>query len=150
MLILAVMMILLGVCVVFERAFPGAHSFAFVQSKTAIRLTWAFPLLVLLFLYLTWFAGGRVLGRAPRPMIDDPATALGGWGWVYDATVLLISWGTPFFLLGIVTIAAYVLVQRTPDWKRKVIELCVSLVLFAALIGFVIWDPHHVVHWLLD
>lgn len=111
---------------------------------------WMFPILVVLSLYLSWFAARGVLGRWPRPMFDDPKNIHGGWMWLYDATWGLILWGTPAFLIGAVGMAAFVLVKRNSNWKLRLLDLGVSMFLFAGLIGFLEWDPHNVWYWFFD
>src|SRR5687767_2499979 len=40
--------------------------------RAALVLAWAYPFLPVVSLYVTWLVAWTVLGRQPRPMLDDP------------------------------------------------------------------------------
>ncbi|MBA4388363.1 MAG: hypothetical protein C0404_10305 [Verrucomicrobia bacterium] len=107
------------------------------------------PLLVASF-YATWLAGRVSLGYWPRASLDDPKGIVGFWMWTYDATALLLLAGLP--VVGALAAMSLFRPLRdgSPEWKRRLVEASVGTVLILFAVGFLRWDPHHVVEWYFD
>jgi hypothetical protein len=107
------------------------------------------PLLVLSF-YATWLAGRFHLGHWPRPSLDDPKDIEGFWMWTYGFTGLVLTIGLP---VAVVLAGASVLrpaLNKSPEWKVRLAEAILGIVLLALAFAFIRLDPHRVVEWYMD
>src|SRR5688572_16799494 len=59
-------------------------------QRIAMVLAWAYPFLPVVSLYVTWLVAWTVLGRQPRPMLDDPKSISPIVVLPYAITALLI------------------------------------------------------------
>ncbi len=107
------------------------------------------PLLVTSF-YATWLAGRITLGYWPRPSLDDPKQISGFWMWTYDVTAMLSLVGLP--LVGVLAAMSLFRPLRdgSPEWRSRLVEAVVGTALILLAVGFMRWDPHHVVEWFFD
>jgi len=107
------------------------------------------PFLVLCF-YATWLAGKVSLGYWPRPSLDDPKGINGFWMWTYDFTGIVLCVGLPLVCVVAAASVVWSVLKKSPEWKARTIETVVGIVLLAAGIAFIRWDPQHVVEWFMD
>jgi hypothetical protein len=106
------------------------------------------PFLVASF-YATWLAGRISLGYWPRSSLDDPKQINGFWMLTYDLTALLLI-GLPVVGLLAAMSLFRPLGDGLPEWKTRLMEMLVGILLVILTIGFLLWDPHHVVEWYFD
>ncbi len=114
------------------------------------HLLLAYPFCLVLSFYAAWLAGRVSLGYWPRPGFDDPGQIEGFWMWAYYLPVFI-----PFIGLPIATAFAAVSLlthpkKNSPEWRLRLLETAVGIVLIVMAITFLRWDPHRVVEWYFD
>jgi hypothetical protein len=114
-------------------------------------LAWAtllYPLVFLAALYGEWLLAWYVLGRRPRPMLDDPQL-IPGSGWLYGITfagmLMILPMGCGAGLLNILHLAI-----NRPRWLSASLQLILFLVVWVGGYGLLRWDPWSVMDWYLD
>src|SRR5687768_16767030 len=97
-------------------------------------------------LYVTWLTAWAVLGREPRPSLDDPKF-ISAWVDVpYCATVFMLVGFPIAAVVGILYSAWF-------GWKQGRIALLLPFVHLASWIGalaLLSWDPLAVGNWFMD
>jgi hypothetical protein len=107
------------------------------------------PFLVMCF-YITWVAGKISLGNWPRPSLDDPKDIKGFWMWTYDFTGVVLCIGLPVVCVLAGASIVWPLLKKSPQWKARLTETMIGIILLALAIAFIRWDPQHVVEWYMD
>lgn len=107
------------------------------------------PLLILSF-YATWLAGRVSLGYWPQSSIDDPKFIEGFWMWIYFIPWILHVVGFPLALMVGAASVSISILEDSPEWKTRLIEVIVGIGVLVLTFTFIAWDPHKVVEWYLD
>jgi len=120
---------------------------------------WAYPVLLVAALHLTWFAAWLVLGHMPRPNLDDPKSI----GLLVDipyavTTAMLV--GAPGAMLLALCVTPVVVARRVARRKANERALGAAIAVSAALVGLaLLWgatflllrmDPWGVGTWYID
>ena len=125
----------------YERVHPRSK-----MLSVAASVTLAYPLLVLSLLYAQWFVAWMILGHPPDPTFDIPETIRGLWC-ISQITRFAILGGTiPVALLALGLNVAHIAVNR-PGVVRGVVRLAGMVLVLAAAIALIEWDPGEVVLW---
>jgi hypothetical protein len=120
-----------------------------------VRLAWLcaylYPILVLCAFYGTWLLACSALGRAPRPMLDDPKSIDGLMQIVHFIPAILIMAMPVLAPMGLV--ASFVLPRNRRDgWI--IARRCILASLYVAAcftVLRILWaDPGQVVEWYFD
>jgi cation transport ATPase len=117
------------------------------------KASFAYPLIMLGSLYLTWFVAWAVLGHPPRPSLDDPKYISTLVNISYAITKVLIIAAPGALVLGLGLIPLHIAAHTTSK-KGLLTKSIVPLLLFAGL-----WcttliitriDPWNVGKWFMD
>jgi hypothetical protein len=127
---------------------PVASSPPKRRLMTAGYVVALYPVMIPVYLYLTWLMAWCVLGHRPRPSLDDPKF-LGPIAQVPAAMFYLSIQSWP--IVWKISAGAYVIL--TIDWLRRqsmfiplLIPPCAWLVAFLILM----WDSQRVLYWYMD
>lgn len=114
---------------------------------------YAYPVLCVASLYLTWFAAWAALGHAPRPGLDDPKYIGLLVDVPYAVTMGLLNGALGAMLLG-VGLTPIAAASRAAKGRRRLVLGLVAPVLLVLLWGATLWflmaDPFDVVTWYAD
>jgi hypothetical protein len=99
--------------------------------------------------YAVWAIAGLVIGRWPRPLLDDPKT-LGGWvNLPHTVSVLILALAMP--ALGTSVAAALTLgFSRKMKWSAAFSWLSALLLSWTLAVGLARLDPGRVIAWFVD
>ena len=111
--------------------------------------SWTYPLALVGSLYLTWAVAWMVLGRPPRPSLDDPKSISGRVDVPYDVTLLFLIGSPAAMIGGIAVITCFGMLWKVGTW-RIVLGLAVLALVWAATIAFLRWDPWRIGKWFMD
>jgi hypothetical protein len=134
--------------VLFVGVIPVACSPPKRRRMTAVYAAALYPVMISVYLYLTWLTAWCVLGHRPRPYLDDPKL-LGPIFHVPAAMFFLSIQSWP--IVWKISAGAYVIL--TVDWLRRqsmfiplLIPPCAWLVAFVTLMK----DPMGILRWYFD
>lgn len=109
-------------------------------------IAWLYPLLMVASLYVTWLVAWVVLGKMPRPNLDDPKYI----AWQVDIPLAI----TGFLLIAMPGAATVGLMLECIVGKKPFTRRIANCLLLAGLwtlaICFLRWDPLNVVEWFFD
>jgi hypothetical protein len=126
-----------------QREHTAARALAVLAYTTA-----AYPLLLVGLLYGQWLLSWWVLGRQPRPSLDDPAY-IAGTSWMHWVTGLVFIGYVPMFIAAAVLNTLCALRHRNPGAQSAIrMTGCVTLWLGSLLLFRA--DPGLVVAWWCD
>lgn len=102
------------------------------------------PLMILVYLYATWFTAWVVLGHCPRSSLDDPKTISPIVMLPYVMTILaFLAW--PFSVATGIVFACVSGIRRSSDYPTFVLPWVWMGTFFA-----IRWAPFHVLVWFMD
>lgn len=111
--------------------------------------SWAYPLLLVGSLYMTWAVAWTVLGHPPRPYLDDPKF-ISMWVDIARDIALVLMIGFPAAMIGgAAVITWFGMLRKVGKW-RIILALAVLALVWAATVAFVRWDPWCVGYWFWD
>lgn len=120
-----------------------------LKLRIAMALSVCYPWLWLASVYVTWVVARVVLGRFPRPLLDDPKNIVGAVSTVHAISVALLM---PLLPLGFasVVVGVWLGASRRLHWNAVGTWLSVLVLswLFAVIYGRM--DPGHVLAWFID
>ena len=112
-----------------------------------------YPLAMVASLYHLWLAGRYALGWWPRPSLDDPKVIAGAWYEVAGVVFVVLCLGLLPVFVGTVTLAILAW-QETEPSRRTPMDLFIvvvcPMIVWVAAVAFFVWDPAHVLSWMLD
>lgn len=137
-------------------SFRRSHEEMKKNRKYVSVITWffyAYPILVVGSLYVTWFVAWSILGHQPRPSLDDPKYIGVAVDIPYVVTMILILASPGALVVGIGLTPLY-LSSRISSRFRLIGGTAIAILLLALLwcapVGICRLDPWNVGMWFMD
>ncbi len=70
--------------------------------------------------------------------------------WIYFIPWILHVVGFPLALMVGAASVSISILEDSPEWKTRLIEVIVGIGVLVLTFTFIAWDPHKVVEWYLD
>lgn len=140
-----------------SRVLPYARADTRAFGRTPrilLAIVWAYPLLPLVGLYLTWLVAWVALGHQPQPSLDDPKHISPAVDVPYVVSGLLLI-TMPLGMIGGVSLGIFL----TPWWlhsrggggvARYVLVTAALFALYVGAFALLQWDPLRVLYWYMD
>jgi len=110
---------------------------------------WAYPVVFIASLYLTWLAAWWWLGHEPRLNVDDPK-CIGG---IVDPFCTLTAWMLiclPVAAIGGPILTAWRGAGRGMNIPQALVAVWFLVVIWAIAVVLLMWDPLGVLVWFMD
>ena len=117
--------------------------------RAGLALAWAYPLLMVSGIHVSWLCASVGLGHWARPSIDDPLM-ISSWATInyYLAAVLFVT-GPGMLFFGIYT-SLYLFAFESRQWRYLVGSMSWLLGTWAGVMALFYWDPLRVADWFFD
>jgi hypothetical protein len=113
-----------------------------------------YPFALLASMYHMWIAGRYALGWWPRPSLDDPKDITGAWYELASAVFGLLFAGALPAMAGTMAFGVLALTEMPSSAPRRPADVVrfvvVPIVIWAAAVAVVHWDPARVLYWYMD
>ena len=120
------------------------------------RLSWIgwVPLaavgVILIAVYVSWFAAYYQLGRRPLPSMDDPKFIGGTSTAIYEIVAWVILVSLVLWALGMITNVVIAVLPRTEKRRPWLLGIAGGIVGLSVLVAMMRYSPGNACSWILD